>query len=513
VVAVDPMAGDRAPPPVVLEEARADKWTLTPNGKTSVPPGNSTLDFRFTALSLSAPEKVRFKYRLVPFDRDWVDAGTRRSVRYTNMAPGEYSFRVIAANSNGIWNEQGAGTRFTLRPHFYQTNWFRAVSAMLLLALLWTAHRFRVRHLQEQEKKFREMVESIPAVAFVTEADGRRAFSNRRWVEYTGAPVEQSLRDGWQQAVHPDELDRVLDKWRTALATVEPLDYEARFRRSDGVYRWFHVRATPLRDHGGKVTKWCGVATDIEDRKRAEELQSELAHIDRVTMLGELVASMSHELKQPLTASMINARTSLRWLRREQPNVQEASEAIERIVQDGARATEIIDRLRALYKKAPASREEVNVNDVVRELTVLLRDEANRYAVSIRTDIASNLPEISADRVQLQQVLMNLMLNGIEAMHDTGGVLTVMSGMDDGRVKISVSDTGVGLPADNAGQIFDAFFTTKPQGSGMGLSISRSIIESHGGRIWATVNDGRGATFHFSLPIATEATAMIGSAT
>ena len=379
VVAVDPMAGDLTPPPVVLEEARADTLTLTPNGTTSVPPGHNTLDFRFTALSFSAPEKARFKYRLEPFDTNWVDAGTRRSVRYTNMAPGEYTFRVIAANSNGIWNEHGAGTRFTLRPRFFQTNWFRAVSAMLLLVLLWTAHRFRVRHLQEQEKKFREMVESIPAVAFVTDANGRRAFWNRRWVEYTGLPVEQSLGEGWQAAVHPDELTRVLDKWRTAVATTEPLDYEARLRGSDGVYRWFQVRATPLRDHGGKVTKWCGVATDIQDRKRADELQSELAHIDRVTVLGEMAASISHELKQPLTASLINAQTSLRWLRREQPDVHEASAAIERIVQDGTRATEIIDRLRALYTKAPTTREPVNVNEAVREMAVLLRDEANRY--------------------------------------------------------------------------------------------------------------------------------------
>jgi len=511
VVAVDPTAGVLTPPPVVLEEARADTLTLTPNGTASIPPGHNTLDFRFTALSFSAPEKVRFRYRLEPFDTSWVDAGTRRSVRYTNMAPGDYSFRVIAANSNGVWNETGAGARFTLRPRFFQTNWFRAVSAMLLLSLLWTAHRFRIRQLQEREKKFREMVESIPAVAFVTEADGRRAFWNRRWAEYTGVPVEQSLRDGWQQAVHPNDLTRVLDKWQTAVAAAEPVDYEARVRGSDGVYRWFRVRATPLRDHGGKVTKWCGVATDIEDRKRADELQSELAHIDRVTMLGEMAASISHELKQPLTASLINAQTSLRWLRREEPDLYEASAAIERIVQDGTRATEIIDRLRALYTKAPTVREAVNLNEAVRDMAVLLRDAANRYAVTIRTHLASTLPDINADRVQLQQVLMNLMLNGIEAMNDTGGVLTVISEMDDDTVRISVSDTGVGLPAVNDGRVFDAFFTTKPHGSGMGLSISRTIIESHGGRIWATGNDGRGATFHFSLPIATEATAMIGS--
>ena len=217
-------------------------------------------------------------------------------------------------------------------------------------------------------------------------------------------------------------------------------------------------------------------------------------------MLGEMAASISHELKQPLTASLINAQTSLRWLRREQPDVHEASEAIERIVQDGTRATDIIDRLRALYTKAPTIREEVNVNEAVREMAVLLRNGANRHAVSIRTQLASHLPILTADRVQLQQVLMNLMLNGIEAMNDTGGVLTVMSAMEDGSVTISVSDTGVGLPAENAGRMFNAFFTTKPRGSGMGLSISRTIIESHGGRISATGNEGRGATFHFSMP-------------
>jgi PAS domain S-box-containing protein len=511
VVAVDPAAGDHAPPPVVLEEARADTLTLAPNGRTVVPPGHNNLDFRFTALSLSAPEKVRFKYRLEPFDTSWVDAGTRRTAHYTNMAPGDYSFRVIAANSNGVWNETGAATRFTLRPRFYQTNWFRALAALMLLTLLWMAHRVRVRRLEEQEKKFREIVESIPAVAFVTDAAGQRAFWNRRWVDYTGMPVEQALGDGWQQALHPDELTRVRDKWRRAFTAGEPLEYEARLRRSDGVYRWFQVRATPLRDHGGRVTKWCGVATDIEDRKRADELQSELAHVDRVTMLGEMAASISHELRQPLTASLINAQTSLRWLNREQPDVHEASQAIGRIVQDGTRATEIIDRLRALYTKAPTNREAVNVNEAVREMTVLLRDTANRHGVTIRTRLATDLPAITADRVQLQQVLMNLMLNGIEAMTETGGVLTITSAMDNERVNVSVSDTGVGLPTEDAARLFEAFVTTKPHGSGMGLSISRSIIESHGGHIWASANDGRGATFHFALPVAAEATAMTGS--
>jgi signal transduction histidine kinase len=215
---------------------------------------------------------------------------------------------------------------------------------MLFLAL-WTAHRFRVRHLQKQEKKFRGNggVDSGGGVR-----DGVPMAVVHSGTAAGTVPVEQALlTDGSRGTSGPT---RVLDKWRTAVATAEPLDYEARARGSDGVYRWFQVRATPLRDHGGKVTKWCGVATDIEDRKRADELQSELAHIDRVTMLGEMAAAISHELKQPLTASLINAQTSLRWLRREQPGVHEASGDREDRV-DGTRATDIIDRLRALYTK------------------------------------------------------------------------------------------------------------------------------------------------------------------
>jgi signal transduction histidine kinase len=219
-------------------------------------------------------------------------------------------------------------------------------------------------------------------------------------------------------------------------------------------------------------------------------------------MLGELAASISHELKQPITATMTNARTSLRWLKREHPDLDEVRQAAERIEKDSARATEIIDRLRALYKKAPPKRELVDVNEMIIEMASLLRGEANRFAVSIRTDLAAHLPRIMADRVQLQQILMNLMLNAIEAMNETGGVLKISSQPENHHLVISVSDTGVGLPPGKADKIFDAFFTTKPQGSGMGLAISRSIVESHGGRLWATPNDGRGASFHFSLPTA-----------
>jgi signal transduction histidine kinase len=319
--------------------------------------------------------------------------------------------------------------------------------------------------------------------------------------------VEQAAGSGWQAAVHPDDLRKVIEKWRTAAAKGEPVEYETRLRRgADGEYRWFQTRLAPLRDKRGQMVKWCGVATDIEDRKRAEQLQADLAHTNRVSLLGELAASISHELRQPITGAITSARACLRWLDRAEPDLQRARAAVVRIDKDGARASEIIDRLRALYKKTPPQRELVDVNEIIGEMAVLLRSEAYRFGVSIRTDLAADLLRITADRVQLQQVLMNLMLNAIEAMKETGGVMTVKSQRDEnGQVLISVSDTGVGLPAEKADQIFNAFFTTKPQGSGMGLAISRSIVESHGGRLWATPNDGRGATFQFTLPIQPEA--------
>src|SRR6266702_7964628 len=249
---------------------------------------------------------------------------------------------------------------------------------------------------------------------------------------------------------------------------------------------------------------------DIEDRKRTEQereklrqLEADLAHIDRVSTLGELVASISHELAQPITVTTAHARASLRWLQRDPPDLTEVRKGTERIVEAGTLASEIIDRLRSLYKKAPPKRELVAINEVIGEMAGMLGSEARRHGVSIYTDLKDDLPMTVADRVQTQQVLMNLMLNGIEAIKDAGGVVTVKSRLgEDGEIEISVNDTGLGLPLGKADQIFDAFFPTKPQGSGMGLAISKSIVEAHGGRIWANGEGQRGATFHFTLPAA-----------
>jgi len=238
------------------------------------------------------------------------------------------------------------------------------------------------------------------------------------------------------------------------------------------------------------------------ERERLRQAQADLAHINRVTTMGELTASLAHEIKQPITAARTDAKTCLRWIERDYPDVEEAREAASRMVKDVTRAADIINSISLLFKKDAAQREFVDVNELIREMIVLLRSEANRYSLSIYTELAEDLPKVMADRVQLQQVFMNLMLNGIDAMKETagGGELTIKSESDDGQLLISVSDTGVGLPPEQAEQIFRAFFTTKDNGTGMGLPITRSIIESHGGRLWVSDTLGRGATFQFTLP-------------
>ena len=499
------------------------------------------------------------------------------------------------------------------------------------------ALRNALDEIQKSESKLRQVIDAIPALAWCNLPDGPNEFLNKGWHEYTGLSPEESHGWGWQAAFHPEDLPPLMERWVKMLTSGEPDEIEARLRRHDGVYRWFLIRAEPFRDESGKIVRWYGTSTDIDDRKRAEaeveqaylrlaqaqrlsktgsfitdlladehnwseelcrifefdpgtrvtteairavfhpedlpvyedafkravdgldrdidityriitpsgnvkhlhavthvmekiagrpvyigaiqdvteskvaeealtRARSELAHMARVTTLSALTASIAHEINQPIAAVITSADACLRWLNRDQPDVQRAREAAMRIEEDGKRAAEIITHLKSFYKKdVSPQREMVSVNDLVGEMLVLLRSEADRHSVVMRTELAADLPLVSADRVQLQQVLMNLMLNGMEAMSERGGELKISTRREGGEVMVSVSDTGVGIPADKMEEIFNAFFTTKAGGTGMGLAISRTIIESHGGRLWATVNPGRGATFHFTLPTEPEA--------
>jgi PAS domain S-box-containing protein len=311
------------------------------------------------------------------------------------------------------------------------------------------------------------------------------------------------------QRMHPEDRPRVVEMAETS--NREGKDFEAHFRvvLPDGTTKYVYGVAHPVFTPSGDVGEFVGILMDVTERRRADEererlrqVEADLAHVTRITTMGELTASVAHEIKQPISAALTDARTCLRWLGRDVPDVPEACEAASRVVKDVTRAADIISRISLLFKKGSQQRELVDVSELVRDMIVLLRGEANRYSISIRTELAEDLPKVMADRVQLQQVLMNLMLNGIDAMKETagGGELTIKSEASDSQLLISVSDTGVGLPPEQPEKIFKAFFTTKDNGTGMGLPISRSIIESHGGRLWAAGAPGRGATFQFTLP-------------
>lgn len=368
--------------------------------------------------------------------------------------------------------------------------------------------------LRESEGRFRTSVDHLTDALFIHDDQddkGRVIDVNQQACDSLGYTREELI--GMTAFDYDPSLDVTFNlSIKERLARGEIFSFESVHRRKDGTEFPVEVRVRPFW-HGDRRFG-LALARDITDRKRAEaerdklrQLEADLARINRVTTMGELTASLAHEINQPIAAAVTDANTSVRWLASETPNIEEAREAAKRAVKDATRAGEIISRVRSLFKKGSPQRELVNLNEVIEEMTSLLRNEAIRYGVSIESKLAADLPQVMADRVQLQQVLMNLMLNGIDAMKGVANPrkLTLSSQRDgSNQLLVSVSDTGIGVPSES-GQIFQAFFTTKPHGTGMGLAISRTIIESHGGRLWTTSNSGYGAIFYFTLPTTVEA--------
>ena len=549
---------------------------------------------------------------------------------------------------------------------------------------------------RRSERELRELIETIPAMAFAIGRDGSSEFVSRRWIEFSGMSAEKSTGEGWAATLHPDDREEHIAKWRAAHASGQPFENEARHRDAQGNYRWLLVRAVPSRDDKGAIVKWYGALTDITDRKSAEallagerrlfemiatgvplkeifnelcliiqeqrpgthasalmltreghhltvvagptlpkgwseqmeklpvgpfagscgtaayrgtlvivsdiatdplwdvpehraaalshglraswsnpvlcsngkvagtfciyyreprsptsqdlelielathvarvaierdqqeislrEAQNELAHVIRVTTVGEFAASIAHEVNQPLAGILTNANAALRWLARNSPNLAEAQQAIDRIIRDGNRAGDVISRMRALFKKAPAAKEPVDINLVIQEVLTLTQPELQKNRVSLRTQFAVDLPTALGDKIQLQQVILNLVVNAIEAMsgvtekqrelhvsslkitesHSESSQETieakVASEPGSTSLLISVRDAGPGLDPTELKHVFETFYTTKSHGMGMGLAISRSIIEAHNGRLWVTANPPRGAVFQFTLP-------------
>jgi PAS domain S-box-containing protein len=358
------------------------------------------------------------------------------------------------------------------------------------------------------ERNLKLIIDTIPALAWSARLDGSAEFVNQHYIDYVGLSLERLQDWGWTAAVHPDDLSGLASAWQAIRASGQVGEAEARLRRHDGEYRWFLFRASPLRDENGNVVKWYGVNTDIEDRKRAEErirdTQAELAHMTRVMTMGALTASIAHEVNQPLAGIITNAGTCLRMLAADPPNVEGARETARRTIRDGNRAADVIARLRALFsRKAPAT-ETVDLNEATREVLALVFSDLLRNRVALRVELGDEPLLVLGDRVQLQQVILNLVRNASDAMSDVSNrqrtLLVKADREDEGRARLSVTDAGVGLDPQVAARLFDAFYTTKGDGMGIGLSVSLSIIESHGGKLWAEQNDGPGATFAFSIP-------------
>jgi PAS domain S-box-containing protein len=358
-------------------------------------------------------------------------------------------------------------------------------------------------------RRFRLVADAIPHLVWSCLPDGTMDYCNQRWVEYTGLTVEDTQDYGWTTCLHPDDVDPAVQAWREAEAHRTPYEVEERVRGRDGRYRRFLSRAVPLYDEQGQLLQWFGTCTEIEARKQAEEAlleaQAALAHVTRLTTLGELTASIAHEVNQPLTAVINNGSAGLRWLTRETPELEAVREALRAIIVNGHRAGDVIARIRALAQRTAPQKAWLDLNAVIHEVLTLVRGKVHAHRVSLLTDLSATLAPVLADRVHVQQVLLNLLMNGIEAMHavtDRPRELRIRSQRHEAdAVRVAVQDTGIGLDPHTVDRLFDAFVTTKPDGMGLGLSICRTLIEAHGGRLWASPNDGPGATFLFTLPM------------
>lgn len=363
--------------------------------------------------------------------------------------------------------------------------------------------------LRDSGRELQQILSSIPGLTWSSDARGATRFWSQQYLDYAGAQLDDVLGFKFADYIHPDDRDPILKMWTEIIAAGTPGEAELRLRRADGEYRWFLIRACPFFDEQGNLTQWFGVNVDIENRKRAEEdlrqSQSDLAHVTRMTTIGELAVSIAHEVNQPLMAVVTNAGACLRWLDGAQTDIAMARQAAERIVRDGHRAGDIVTSLRGLARKAAPRMDRVCLEDVVQPILDLLRGEFKRHNVTAKAELNDGAIVILGDTTQLQQVILNLIMNGVEAMAGAAVSprrLTVRAQTCEREALLTVTDTGPGLGADEPDRLFEAFFSTKAEGIGMGLPICRSIIESHGGRIWATNNTPRGSVFSFTLPLA-----------
>jgi PAS domain S-box-containing protein len=361
--------------------------------------------------------------------------------------------------------------------------------------------------LRESERSARSAIDGIAGLIGILAPNGEVETVNRQVLAYYGRSLEELKNWGTNDAVHPEDRPRVVEALMRAVASGVAYQHELRLRRFDGEYRWFDSRGVPTRDDSGRIVRWYVLQTDIEDRTRAlaqlEQMQSDFAHMNRVSMMGELAASLSHEITQPIASARNNACAAQNFLDMPSPDLVEAREALSCVVGDTDHARDIVDRIRDHIKKTPPRKEQFDLNEAINEVVVLGRGAVIKNGVSVQTRLSEGLFPIYGDRVQVQQVVLNLLLNAVEAMGAAEAKprdLLISTEQDHTGVLVAVRDSGPGIDPSRLERVFDAFYTTKSSGMGMGLSICRSIIDAHGGRLWAEANEPRGTTFQFTLP-------------
>jgi PAS domain S-box-containing protein len=374
-----------------------------------------------------------------------------------------------------------------------------------------TESKLAEEKLRQSELNLRQMTETIPEMLWSATPDGAIDYCNARVLDYAGLSGGEIMGSGWTTLLHPDDVDQASRDWMSSVTTGAPYQIEVRaLRASDRTYRWCVMSALPLLDQQGRILKWYGTVVDMHDWKQAQEdlrnTQAELAHMTRVMTMGELAASIAHEVNQPLAAIIASGDSCTAWLANDPPNLDRARAASARMIQAATQASDIVQRTRAFFKKASSAMVTLEINEAIEEALQLIRGEILRKDVSLYTRLDRHLPKVSGDRVQLEQVILNLIMNGMDAMaadSQPKQLVIQSTWKEPGDILVSVADTGPGIPAEHMDKMFNPFFTTKPEGMGMGLSISRSLIEAHGGRLWVTPNQPRGAVFHFALPVTT----------
>lgn len=371
--------------------------------------------------------------------------------------------------------------------------------------------------LRESERSLRQLIETLPALIYCAAPDGRPIYRSQQLREFLGFNLEDKdegarsrLVGTLDAIIHPDDLAVVKERYGHSLANGEPYAMQHRLRRSDGEYRWVETRTAAMRNAEGAIVQWNGVCFDIEDQVRAQEelrlAQERLARASQAASLAELSASIAHEVNQPLAAVVANSHACQRWLNAEPPNLERAQKTVERITRDANSAADVVNRIRALFKQSAEARTGTSTAGVIAEAREVLAEEASRRGVRMDVTVDSGLPAVQLDRVQIQQVLVNLIRNGLDAMNSSARprIVSIRAYRSEDMVRIEIGDRGPGVASPE--RIFEPFFTTKGGGMGMGLAICRSIVESHGGRLWAEKNKPQGAKFVFTLPIEPDAT-------